>query len=278
MARKKNKQNLEMTVQNDAVNFEQDTMYESDAYLAPQQDAGQDVTVLKTVGAGGPIPIIAPKHSTVQLQPIVVPLAVIPYMSNDTSALLYGNPASTSQPGADDRAAEFELEAKKLKKQRKAQPRIFALVNFLLYAVALLPFILSIFMDDFKGISLNGYNVIAIVQDWINGNFAWQLGTIGNVAIAAVLAVGAVISLLTIVFGKYPKVLNILLTILAVAAHVVFLVTWILNNEFVINDSIAFFVSGGASVVNLVLVVVFSILTNKLEDKAETVQASARVI
>lgn len=279
MARKKNRQN-EMTAQNQAVNFEQEPMFESDAYLTPQPEAGSDVTVLKPVGPAGPAPIVTPSHSTVQLQAIVVPLAVVPYMSHDSSVLATNAPAyaQAQQQAVAGQAAEFELEAKKLKKQRKSQPRVFALVNFLLYAVALLPFILAIFMDEFKGISLKGYNVIAIIQNWIANGFSWQLGTIGNVGIAAVLAIGAVISLLTIVFGKYLKFVNIVLTLLAVVAHVVFLVKWILNNQFVINNSIPFFVSGIASIVNFILAIVFSSLTNKLEDKTENAQYVAREI
>lgn len=283
MARKKNKQN-EMTAQNQAVNFEQEPMFESDAYFAPEPDAGSDVTVLKPVGAAGPAPIVTPSHSTVQLQAIVVPLAVVPYMSHDSSVLMTNAPqyaqASRAQAAyAADQAAEFELEAKKLNKKRKSQPRIFGLVNFLVYAVALLPFILALFMNEFKGISLDNYNVIEIIKNWIANGFSWQpLICVGNVGIAAVLAVGAVLSLLTIIFGKYLKVLNILLTVLAFGAHVAFLVKRILGNEFIPQESIAFLVCGIASAVNFILAIVFTVLTNKLEDKSENVQAVAREI
>lgn len=285
MARKKNKHNEMTAPVQPAVNFEQEPMFESDAYFTPQPEAGSDVTVLKPVGSAGPAPIVTPSHSTVQLQAIVVPLAVVPYMSHDNSVLMTNAPAYTpaqrSMGGYPSQAAEFEaVDAKKLKKQRKAQPRVFALVNFLIYAVALLPFILALFMDEFRGISLDHYNVIEIIKGWIANGFDWQpLINIGNVAIAGICAIGAVLSLLTIVFGKYLKVLNILLTVLAIGAHVALLVKTIMDDgQFIIMENIPFLVSGIASVVNFILAIIFTVSTNKLEDKSESMQGFAREI
>lgn len=267
MARKKKNQE-ELAVQQQ-VNFQQEPMFESDAYYVPQPNAGADVTVLKTVGAGGPAPIVTPTNSTVQLQAVVVPVAVVPYMSHDSSILMAQTPAYRPY-GQQQPIAPANTGAEKIKKQRKCQPRIFGLVNFLLYTVALLPFILAFFMDEVGGISLAHYNLIEIVHNWIANGFSWTpLVNIGYFCIAAVLAVGAVISLLTIIFGKYAKVLNILLTLLAVGAHVAFLVKRIINNEFVPQASIAFLVCGIASVVNFIVSIAFTAATNKLADKAE---------
>lgn len=269
MARKRNQEELAVQEQ---VNFQQEPMFESDAYYAPQPNAGQDVTVLKTVGVGGPAPIITPTNSTVQLQAVVVPVAVVPYMSHDQSILMAQTPVYSNyghQP-----VAPVDTTAKKLKKQRASQPRIFGLVNFLLYAVALLPFILAFFMEEVGGISLEHYNVLNIVHNWIANGFSWTpLVNIGYFCIAVVLAVGAVISLLTIIFGKYAKVLNILLTLLAVGAHAAFLIKRILHNEFIPQQSIAFLVCGIASVVNFIVSIAFAAETNKLADRIEAARA-----
>ena len=90
MAKKNRKQEIlnEPVENNEPVVFEGDqTLYEAEAYGSPQPEAGSDVTVMKTVGIGGPVPIVAPKHNTIQLQPIVVPLAVVPYMTQDSNVL-----------------------------------------------------------------------------------------------------------------------------------------------------------------------------------------------
>ena len=87
MSKKDKKQEIVMTPDNGEIKLEDEPMFESEAYAAPQPEAGSDVTVLKPVGTGGPVPIVAPKHNTIQLQPIVVPLAVVPYMTQDSNVL-----------------------------------------------------------------------------------------------------------------------------------------------------------------------------------------------
>ena len=87
MSKKDKKQEIVMTPDTGEIKTDDEPMFESEAYTAPQPEAGSDVTVLKPVGTGGPVPIVAPKHNTVQLQPIVVPLAVVPYMTQEIEAL-----------------------------------------------------------------------------------------------------------------------------------------------------------------------------------------------
>lgn len=70
-----------------AADEQEETLYETDAYIAPETDPGANVTITKTIGRGGPVPIVAPRHDTIQLQPIIVPLAVVPYMSQDSAML-----------------------------------------------------------------------------------------------------------------------------------------------------------------------------------------------
>ena len=84
MAKKNRKPEVEKVPESNApIVFENEqTLYEAEAYGSPQPEAGSDVTVMKPVGIGGPVPIVAPKHNTIQLQPIVVPLAVVPYMTH----------------------------------------------------------------------------------------------------------------------------------------------------------------------------------------------------
>ena len=89
MAKKNNVQNFvpEQEYVQEDVMLQEEVLFESEAYGSAQPDAGMGTTVCKPVGIGGPVPIIAPKNSTIQLQPIVVPMAVVPYMSQDCDVL-----------------------------------------------------------------------------------------------------------------------------------------------------------------------------------------------
>ena len=84
MAKKNNVQNFvpeQEIVQEEVAPQQEEVLFESEAYGNAQPDAGMGTTVCKPMGIGGPIPVVAPKNNTIQLQPIIVPMAVVPYMS-----------------------------------------------------------------------------------------------------------------------------------------------------------------------------------------------------
>ena len=97
---------------------EEPVLYESEAYGNPQPDEGTKTTVMKPVGIGGPVPIVAPKHNTIQLQPIVVPLAVVPYMTQDSDVLRTDGRAPSYPQNEYASAVEFEEEKAAAKKRR----------------------------------------------------------------------------------------------------------------------------------------------------------------
>lgn len=175
MSKKDKKQEIVMTPDNGEIKLEDEPMFESEAYAAPQPEAGSDVTVLKPVGTGGPVPIVAPKHNTIQLQPIVVPLAVVPYMTQDSNVLRTdgrGQNVYAQATVENDEATDFEtVSARKVKKKGKVQPRIFALVTFLLSALTVLPFILSYFIPSVGSVSIEKLNVIGVIKNWIDNGF-----------------------------------------------------------------------------------------------------------
>ena len=128
----------------------QETMYESEAYGNPRPDQGTKTTVMKTVGIGGPVPIVAPKHNTIQLQPIIVPLAVVPYMSQDSSVLRTdGKPEGVAADGGSYAAVEFDaarMQAEKRTAVRRMSAvfRVYSLITFLVAAIiAPLPYLLD---------------------------------------------------------------------------------------------------------------------------------------
>ena len=283
MSKKDKKQEIVMTPDNGEIKLEDEPMFESEAYAAPQPEAGSDVTVLKPVGTGGPVPIVAPKHNTIQLQPIVVPLAVVPYMTQDSNVLRTdgrGQNVYAQATVENDEATDFEtVSARKVKKKGKVQPRIFALVTFLLSALTVLPFILSYFMPSVGSVSIEKLNVIGVIRNWIANGFALRpLSNLAYIGVAAVSAVMTIASLISIIVGKYPRALNFIFALASSGAMLALLIKWLVAKTFVASEKIAFLIVLVLCLVNLVLTIVFAILMNKLDDKVENVQNMSREI
>lgn len=283
MSKKDKKQEIVMTPDNGEIKLEDEPMFESEAYAAPQPEAGSDVTVLKPVGTGGPVPIVAPKHNTIQLQPIVVPLAVVPYMTQDSNVLRTdgrGQNVYAQATVENDEATDFEtVSARKVKKKGKVQPRIFALVTFLLSALTVLPFILSYFMPSVGSVSIEKLNVIGVIQNWIANGFVLRpLSNIAYIGVAAVSAVMTIASLISVIVGKYPRAFNFIFALASSGAMLALLIKWLVTKTFVVSEKIAFLIVLVLCLVNLVLTIVFAILMNKLDDKVENMQNMSREI
>lgn len=283
MSKKDKKQEIVMTPDNGEIKMEDEPMFESEAYAAPQPEAGSDVTVLKPVGTGGPVPIVAPKHNTIQLQPIVVPLAVVPYMTQDSNVLRTdgrGQNVYAQATVENDEATDFEtVSARKVKKKGKVQPRIFALVTFLLSALTVLPFILSYFMPSVGSVSIEKLNVIGVIKNWIANGFALRpLSNIAYIGVAAVSAVMTIASLISVIVGKYPRAFNFIFALASSGAMLALLIKWLVTKTFVVSEKIAFLIVLVLCLVNLVLTIVFAILMNKLDDKVENMQNMSREI
>lgn len=283
MAKKDRNKEIVLTPESSEIQAVDEPMFESEAYATPQPEEGSDVTVMKPVGIGGPVPIVAPKHNTIQLQPIVVPLAVVPYMTQDSNVLRTdGSRQDTYAPATIEygEATDFEtVSAQKVKKKSKVQPRVFALVTFLLSALVVLPFILSYFMDSVGTMKIAEFNIIGTIQKWVANGFALRpLKNLAYIGVAAVSAVMVLSSLISIIVGKYPRAMHVIFSLAAFLALLALLVKWLVKKEFVIADKVGFVVILALSFVNFVLAVVFSCLLNKLEDKVEKSQNVAKEI
>ena len=235
------------------------------------------------MGTGGPVPIVAPKHNTIQLQPIVVPLAVVPYMTQDSNVLRTdgrGQNVYAQATVENDEATDFEtVSARKVKKKGKVQPRIFALVTFLLSALTVLPFILSYFMPSVGSVSIEKLNVIGVIKNWIDNGFALRpLSNIAYIGVAVVSAVMTIASLISVIVGKYPRAFNFIFALASSGAMLALLIKWLVTKTFVVSEKIAFLIVLVLCLVNLVLTIVFAILMNKLDDKVENMQNMSREI
>ena len=282
MSKKDKKQEIVMTPDNE-IKVEDEPMFEAEAYTAPQPEAGSDVTVMKTVGTGGPVPIVAPKHNTIQLQPIVVPLAVVPYMTQDSNVLRTDGRGQNEYAPAtveNDKAADFEtIAARKIRKRGKIQPRIFALVTFILSALVVLPFILSYFVPSVGTVSIEKFNIIGTIKNWVaNGFELHPLSNLAYIGVAAVSAVMTIASLVSVIGGKYPRALNFIFSLVAAGAMLAVMIKWIIDKSFVASEQVGFLVILVLALVNLVLSIVFAVLLNKLDDKVENAENLSREI
>lgn len=276
MAKKERNQEVEFATENEQ-QFEEEPLFESEAYGTPQAEAGVDVTVTKPVGIGAPVPIVAPRHTTVQLQPIVVPLAVIPYMSQDSDVLYTDGRQQRYAPSTveyESEPTEFRAVAeqnKKVRKKRKAQPRVFALITLLLSALTVLPFILSYFVQNLGSASIEYFNIIGVIQKWVESGFTRSITYLVYIAVAAIAAVLVISAIIGVIFGKYPRAFNSILAIGTAIGMVAVLIKDLVKHQFVVADKIIFVVVVAITILNAVHAVVFSIVLNRLDDKVERI-------
>lgn len=252
-------------------------LYEADAYGSPQLDVGADVTVMKQVGIGGPVPIVAPKHNTIQLQPIVVPLAVVPYMTQDSNVLRTdtrqgGYESAEEESYGEDTSFDTVERRKAVRKKRKTSfPRIFSFVSFIVTALFILPFFLSYKMTNIGVMEIAGFDVIGIIKIWIAGGFDIEADVFNliYVIVMGLAGIQVVLTALGIIIGKYPKPISPILSFLNMGCFIGILVYDIVQGGFIADENIGLLVMLSVSAFNFLLTVIFSLLLNRREDKEE---------
>ncbi|MBO7326636.1 MAG: hypothetical protein J6U74_03905 [Clostridia bacterium] len=225
MAKRKNVQNFvpEQEVVQENVAPQEEVLFESEAYGSAQPDAGMGTTVCKPVGIGGPVPIVAPKSSTIQLQPIIVPLAVVPYMSQDCDVLKTEGVQTTDD--YDEATAEFsrmeaEKEAERKKKSQKAGARAAAFFMFLLTGIVAAAYMLAYFKPEVFTLNFGkDLNVIGQIVDWAKGTAPANMAlTIMHAVCFGLAGIIAITSLISLFVGKFPARFILALAILSAVA------------------------------------------------------------
>ncbi len=286
MAKKERKQEAVAAVNTVEIGVEETPLFEAEAYTSPQPDAGTDVTVMKPVGMGGPVPIVAPKHNTIQLQPIVVPLAVVPYMTQDSNVLRTDGRAQSASYASEiydeGEATQFEAaeQKKTAKKKGRHLPRIFSLISFVLAAVTVLPFILSYF-DTNMGASLKSFDIIGAITAWVKNGFSiTPVTNLIYIVVAAIAAAAVIANLIGVIIGKHPRTLTAVLSFIDFGCMLGVLI-WKLvdkNQTFDAANEVAFLVILVVCIVLFVLSVAFSVILNRIEDNAEHKKQSGKEI
>lgn len=270
-------QEFEVSEEPEVVTLEEvEPLFEAEAYGTPQPEAGSDVTVMKQVGIGGPVPIVAPKHNTIQLQPIVVPLAVVPYMTQDSNILRTDTRATGGYETDEDyrEGVEFDTERTKEAKKKKGVSwvRILALITFVMSALTVLPFFLSEATENLGSMVIKDFNVIHIMRGWIAGGFMKSSADAINLVyfiVMCLVGIQTILTLLGVVIGKYPKPITPILSFITMGAFIGLLIYKIVSHSFAVKDEVGFLVLLVLSVLTFVLSLVFSILLNYREDKQE---------
>lgn len=275
MAKKEKKEEIVFSPDNDLnVVEEEKPMFETEAYGSPHPEAGSDVTVMKTVGIGGPVPIVAPKHNTIQLQPIVVPLAVVPYMTQDSNVLRTDGKQQEGYAEDDfGEAAKFEnvVEKKKIINKQARFSRIFALITLIVSLLIEVPFIISKFGISLFNENLNYLNIIEAISTWIAG------GTVSNtleialyMATFACTGLIALVALICIFVGKYPRGFFGILSFVSFGVLIAIMILQIVAGSFNANGTKVLITLIAVTALNFVLSVIFSVILNKVEDRKES--------
>lgn len=253
---------------------EEPVLYESEAYGTPQQDAGATTTVTKPVGVGGPVPIVAPKHNTIQLQPIIVPLAVVPYMTQDSDILRTDGSGTAAQSDISS-AVEFDRaeQAARSKSRAALQNRVFSLVMFLLSALMIAAFLTAYYKPEIHAeYSLYQVDVIGQIKFWVEAGEPLDLFlAIVNIAAAAFAAVGFVVSLLGLITGRYARKTFMALTFLSAAAYAAEIIYEVVKKVFDAAWDADILTLLALSGLAFLLSVVFAAVCVRREDREETV-------
>lgn len=253
-------------------------LFESEAYGTPQPEAGSDVTVMKQVGIGGPVPIVAPKHNTIQLQPIVVPLAVVPYMTQDSNILRTDTRQNGVYEGGDDgyrEAAEFdtvEHEKKAKRKHKISLPRIASLVAFLLTALMIIPFFVSYKTSSIGVMNIAEFDTISHFKWWIDNGFTLDADRaiwLVYIIVMCLVGIQAIFSAVGLLIGKYPKPTVPILSFLSSGALIGVMVYKIVKHKFIANDEVGLLVLLVLGLLTFIGSVIISVVINHNEDKAE---------
>lgn len=275
--------------------------FETEAYTEATPDPGMETTFTKVVGTGGPVPIVAPKHTTVQLQPIIVPLAVVPYMSSDSDILkTEGKPGEPSyQQGSDSGlSAEFKKvesqDAIKSNKKSKVRKRVFSLFTFLFTAIGVLYFVLVHFKPEiFSFLGSNAVDPIGWLIHWIKGDLSsvvdYASRGIGDMDMKVYIimyllslfgfGLSVLVSFIGLLFAKYPGGLYVSMMLLSFGAGLIALIMNLVKSTFSVANDAAMIFLAALAFFDLILVIVFATIHRRKENEYEDeIEKSSQLI
>lgn len=263
----------------ETVPAEEPVLYESEAYGSPQLDEGATTTVMKPVGIGGPVPIVAPKHNTIQLQPIVVPLAVVPYMTQD-SDILRTDGGRAADGGRQEYAAAVEFsgaaEAAESRSRASACKRVFSAVAMFMSALMIAAFLVAYFKPDLHAdYTLFHVDIIGQIMFWAEaGEPLDYFVTIVNAVAAACAVVVFFVSLAGVITGRYARKTFMILFFVAAAAYAAEIVYEAIEHTFDAAFDADILTMLSAAGLAFLLSAVFAAVCIRREDREDTILRS----
>ena len=298
---KKNKKKEELRLKELEEQQRKSQEIETEAYSEATPDPGMETTFTKVVGTGGPAPIVAPKHTTVQLQPIIVPLAVVPYMSSDSDILkTEGKPGEPSyQTGSE---GGFSTEFKKVEshdvaksnKKAKVRKRLFSLFSFIFAAIGVLYFVLIHFKPElFSFMGSNAIDPIGWLVHWIKGDLSSYVDYAARGITTMDMKVYIIMFLLSLVgfvfatffnfigliFGKYPGGFYVSMMLLSFGATLIALIMNLVKSTFSMTNDAAMIFLVALSFFDMILCIVFATIHRRKENQYEDeIEKSSQLI
>ena len=278
MAKKNNVQNFvpeQEIVQEEVAPQQEEVLFESEAYGNAQPDAGMGTTVCKPMGIGGPIPVVAPKNNTIQLQPIIVPMAVVPYMSQDNDVLKTEGVQVVEEydtAASDFSRMEAEQKVEKKKKSRKAGSRAAAFFLFLFSALVVTIYMLAYFKPEVLSLNFAEFNVIGEIVDWAKGTEPVNMAvTILHAICFGFAGITTIIALISLIVGKLPASLLSVFTLLAGATVDAALIYTAVKAsqqgaEFVAKEYLEYILLASFATVAFIIAVISAVCLNRNKD------------
>ena len=279
MAKKDNVQNFvpQQETMQQPVAPQEEALFESEAYGSPQPDAGMGTTVCKPVGIGGPIPIVAPRSTTIQLQPIIVPMAVVPYMSQDNNVLKTDGIQQQPVEEYDTAAADFsrveeERKAVKTKKKSKTGARIASAVLFVLASLVIAAYSIASINPTLLGVNWNQINVISQVLNWIENLAPANIAiTVLHIACYVFVSTVSLIAFICIFVGKLPAGAVAALTFIGAAtvdAALIYdaVLATQAGVQFVAKDYVAYIVVASLATLTFIVSAIIAVCLNRKKD------------
>ncbi|MDD4839560.1 MAG: hypothetical protein PHE93_02670 [Clostridia bacterium] len=218
----------ELSVASEGLYTESETQESVANASEPNQlaDAEVKMSVLKPIG-GGAVPI-TPPSPIIQLQPIVVPIAIVPYAAQNQKLLQYDNngqainPATT--PTAPQSTNNEEVFTPQYYGQKSNAVPASASANrgrsaliLILSLLFLVPFLIAYFKADLiPSLILSDLNVIGKTLSYIGGVQFILTGEIPYLMLTVAfgfVAICVILSLVTLFAGKYSKIGTLVLSL-----------------------------------------------------------------
>ena len=293
MAKQDNVQNFvpQQQTMPQPVAYQEEAVFESEAYGSPQPDAGMGTTVCKPVGIGGPIPIVAPRRTTIQLQPIIVPMAVVPYMSQDNDVLKVDGvqqPAEQQAPVAttDFSRVEEEKKAVTSKKKSKKSARIASAVLFILSSLVMLAYTIASCYPTLWNINWSQVNMISQIINWIGEVAPTNIAiTILHVACYTFASIVSLMCFICFFVGKLPAgATSVLAFISAATVDAALIYDAVMAHkagiEFVATDYVAYIIVASLATLTFIVSAVIAVCLNRKKDiyNLEQINAEENII